>query len=131
MESIIMAAVGAVGGVVFFKVNGNQYRCRGDVKIRWGGNVREDVTGADGQDHGWLEKPTPSGFDLTLTDSGDLSLATLMAITGATATLELNTGKVYVTENTRQVGELEHDAMEGKIPIKFGCSTIIEQLTGS
>ncbi len=121
-----MAAVGAIGGVVFFRVNGSQYRVRGDVKIRWGGNTREDVTGADGQDHGWITKPMPRGFDLTISDSGDLSLQQLQAIEGATATLELNNGKVYVAENARNTGEIELDAMEGKVPVKFGCSTFVE-----
>src|SRR4051794_35016885 len=91
-----MAASGAIGGVVFFRINGTQYRCRGDVKIHFGGLVREDVTGADGDDHGFLEKPTPRGFEVTISDSGDLTLGSLRAIVGATATIELNNGKVYV-----------------------------------
>ena len=122
-----MAAVGAIGGVIFFRLNGTQYRCRGDVKIRWGGVTREDVQGADNTDHGWIEKPEPRGFDLTISDSGDLSLAALASVTGATATLEADTGKVYVFDNARQSGDgLELDMMEGKLPIKFGCSTITE-----
>ncbi len=124
-----MAATGAIGGVANISIDGVNYALRGDLKIRWGGRVREDVTGADAQDHGWIEKPTPCGFDLTMSDSAGLSMAQLQAITGATATLEMNTGKVYVGSNTRQTGELELDAMEGKVPIKFGCSyPIVEVL---
>lgn len=121
-----MAAVGAIGGVVYYSSDGIPYSVRGDVKIRWGGMVREPVTGADGQDHGDTIKPTPQGFDLTISDSGQLTLGGLQAIVGQTATIELVNGKVYVGQNTRNIGELELDAIEGKVPAKFACSQLIE-----
>ena len=120
-----MAAIGASGGIALLKINGTQYQLRGSFKVRIGGIQRSGIAGADGV-HGWNEKYEVPGYDADIGDSGGLSLQMLQAITGATITLELHSGKAYALHDAFLEGPLELDGVEGKFSAKFGGSRLLE-----
>ena len=85
-------------GIIQFKINGEVYDVKGDVEYSPGLPAREAIIGQDGV-HGYNEKVTVPFCELTLTDSGDISLEALGGIVDATLTLALANGKTFVLRN--------------------------------
>ena len=108
-----------VGGVAYLKVGGRQVSLRGSITVRVGGPVRTVVLGADRSVHGHTEAWSAWGFDIEITDYGDLALQDIQAITDETVTLELGNGKTYVLSGAFYAGEMSLNASEGTAPIKF------------
>ena len=81
-----------VGGVIALRVNGVQYRCKGNVEYSINPFERSLVIGQDGA-HGYMEKPRVQYIQATLTDVSDLDTRALMDQTAATVALELSNGK--------------------------------------
>lgn len=82
-----------VGGVVELKIDGNQYRVKGNFTYGLGKNQREAIVGHDGV-HGYKELPTVPFIEGEITDAPELSLDRLANVTDATVTLSLANGKV-------------------------------------
>lgn len=107
-----------IAGVCYLKVDGTQYALRGGLTVSPDDVEREGVAGMDGV-HGYKETPRVPSIQADLTDTNGLSLSTLLAITDATITAELATGKVYVLRNAWTKGGHELDAGEGQVSVTF------------
>lgn len=111
-------AVGLIAGVVFLKVDGQQYQLRGNFKVQ-PNNLQN--TGIPGQDsvHGFMQKPVVPYVEGEISDSGGLSLQQIQGLTDSTVTAELQNGKTYILQNAWYSGDTVLDTVEGKIPVKF------------
>ena len=88
-----------IGGTAYFKVGGVAYNTRVGTRIKLGGPVRTPVMGADGQLHGWTTRYMPGEVTIVVSTGGQFSMATLLALTNTTCTLELGNGKTYVVSS--------------------------------
>lgn len=113
-----MAAGHRIAGTAYLKVDGVQYALKGGLTISPDPVEREGIAGMDGV-HGYSEKPRVPSIKCELSDSGGLSLEQLRAITDATVTAEVATGKVYVLTNAWTKAAHELDAADGKISVEF------------
>jgi len=107
-----------VAGVCYLKVDGTQYALRGSLTVSPDDIEREGVAGQDGV-HGYKETPRVPSISADISDTDGLSLEALRAITDATVTAELATGKVYVLRNAWTKAGHELDTTEGQVSVTF------------
>jgi Phage tail tube protein len=124
-----MAKCPSIGGVAILRVDGYQYRLRGELKVSPSLVEREAVVGQDSV-HGYIEKPRPPFISAKITDWGDVSLETLIAGCNVTVTAELQNGKVYVLRNAWLAQPPELDTAEGSFDVRwegFACEELPAQ----
>lgn len=107
-----------VGGILFLKINGVQYRAKGNFSYNIGKPKREAVVGADGV-HGYKEMPQTSFIEGEITDGKDLDLAALVTMDNVTATLEISNGKVIAVYEGWYAGEGTGNTEEGNIGLRI------------
>lgn len=107
-----------VGGIIFLKLDGRQYKAKGDFSYNLGKPMREAVVGADAV-HGYTERPQVAFVEGEITDSANLDLATLVQSDSTTVTLELANGKVIVLNQAWFAGEGTGNTAEGNIAVRF------------
>lgn len=107
-------------GIIFLKIDGEQYDAKGSFSYGMGKPMRESIVGADGI-HGYKEVPTVPFIEGELTDSKDLDMDKLASITEATITLELANGKVVALRGAFSANKdgLTGQTEEGNIPVRF------------
>lgn len=108
----------AIAGIAYLKANGKQYNLRGNLNISIGQFQRETVTGQDGV-HGYTEMPKAAFIEAELSDSGELSLEEIGAITDATITAELINGKVYLLQQAWCMMPPDLNAADGSMTVRF------------
>ncbi len=91
-------------GILYLKMNGEQYDAKGNFSYNLGKPKREAIVGADGI-HGYKEIPQVAFIEGELTDRSNLDLEKVLTLEGVTATLELSNGKVIVLRNSWYAGE--------------------------
>lgn len=114
-----------VGGIIFIKVDGNQYDAKGQFTYNLGVPKREAVMGQDSH-HGYKELPQEAYCEGEITDSGTLDVKALMSITGATVTIELANGKVAMFRNAYFSGDGNVQTEEGNISVRFTGESAME-----
>jgi Phage tail tube protein len=107
-----------IAGTIYFKIDGTQYAARGGFKVQPLSSKRSGIIGQDGP-HGFKQEALMPHIEGELSDLGSLSLMELGAIEGATITLELTNGKVYVLADASHVGESPIETSDGKVPVRF------------
>lgn len=107
-----------VGGIIFFKVDGQQYNAKGGFSYDIGEPQREGVVGHDGV-HGYKETPKIPYIEGEITDSPDMSLEDFQNITEATITLELANGKVISLREAWYAGDGVGNTEEGNVSLRF------------
>jgi len=107
-----------VGGIIFVRANGVQYRAKGSWSYNLGQPMREEVVGSDSV-HGFKETPQAPYISGAITDSSDLNMTELLNICDATVQLELSNGKIVVLEQAFFSGEGSASTEEGEIEAKF------------
>ena len=107
-----------VGGIIFVKVDGEQYDAKGDFTYNLGRPKRDPVIGSDGV-HGFRETPQVAFIEGEITDRGTLDLDALVTIEGATVTLELANGKVISLKDSWYASEGTGNTGEGNIAVRF------------
>ena len=107
-----------VGGILFFKVNGELFQAKGEFTYNINPVKREAVIGADGV-HGFKEEPKAPFIEGAITDSDELDLAKLQATRDATATIELANGKVIVIRDAWYAGDGDVKSSEGEIAVRI------------
>lgn len=108
----------AVGGTISFRVNGQVLRAKGDFTYNLGLPMRETVVGVDGV-HGYRVVYRAAFIEGTITDRGDLDVATLQQIEGATVQLDVANGKGVVLADAHYAGEGNVSTAEGEIGVRF------------
>lgn len=107
-----------VGGIIFVKVDGQQFRAKGEFEYNLGIGKKEAVVGSDGV-HGYKEDPQVGFIQGAITDESTLDVKALQSISDATVTLELGNGKVIVLKNAWYAEEGTIKTGEGEIPVRF------------
>jgi len=107
-----------VGGIIFIKVDGVQYRAKGNWSYNFGVAKREGVVGADGV-HGYKEMPQIPFIEGVITDDSEISAIDILKIKDATVTLELANGKVAVLKDAWFAGDGNMSTEEGEIEARF------------
>ncbi|MEQ8585155.1 MAG: phage tail tube protein [Thalassobaculaceae bacterium] len=113
-----MANPNRVAGTLFFKVDGTQYKAKGNFEYDLGAPKREAITGPDGV-HGYKEMPKAPYVTGAITNDGAVDLDTLFNLDGATVTLEQANGKTVVLENAWYAGDGKVTTEEGEVEIRF------------
>lgn len=124
-----MATRNRRAGIIYLRVDGEQYSAVGNFSYNLGAPKREGIPGADGM-HGFMDRVQTPYIEGEITDSRDLDLETLLAIEEATCTLELGNRKQvvlreawYAADGTGQTerGNIQF-RMEGMSAEELGAS---------
>lgn len=107
-----------VGGIIFVKVDGVQYRVKGSWTYNLGKAKREAVVGSDSV-HGYKELPQVPFIEGTITDDAAVSMEALLTVTGATIILELANGKVISLKDAWFAGDGNFTTEEGELEARF------------
>lgn len=107
-----------IGGILFLKVNGNQYQAKGAFTYNLGVPKKEMIVGSDGV-HGYKEMPQVAYIEGAITDSPDISITELRDLRDATVTLELANGKVISIESAIEASDGEVTSEEGEAQVRF------------
>ncbi len=106
------------GGIIQLQVDGELQDAKGNFTYNLGRPMREAIIGADAV-HGYKETPQVAFVEGEITDRGNLDLAKLVTLTGATVTLELANGKVIALRDAWYAGEGTGNTEEGNIAVRF------------
>lgn len=107
-----------IGGIIYVKVDGQQYKAKGNWTYNLGRGNKEGVAGNDAV-HGYTETPQVPFIEGTITDSAEISHISLIEINNAAVTLELANGKVISLEEAWFAGEGEGSSEAGEISARF------------
>ena len=107
-----------VAGTAFFSIDGVQYSLRGNLNVSLGEFERESVVGID-KYHGIKEMPRASFIECDLTDSPDIDLNTLEALTNVTVSVSLINGKTGVLRQATQVNPISLNVADGLFTVRF------------
>lgn len=107
-----------VGGILFFKVDGELFQAKGEFTYNINPVKRESVVGQDGI-HGFKEVPKIVFCEGSITDSDELDLEDFQAIRDATVTLELANGKVIQFRDAFYAADGDVTSSEGEIQVRF------------
>jgi hypothetical protein len=118
-----------IGGIATLYVDGATFQVRGDFTYRAHTINRETVTGVDAV-HGFKESPTAGFIAASISDLGSLTQAQLNKMVDVTVVAELNNGKRVTGRNMWQVGELETNAVEGQLTVRWEGAEVIEEAAG-
>lgn len=107
-----------IGGIIFFKVNGELLQAKGNFTYNIGVPKKEMVVGSD-QVHGFKEMPVVPFIEGAITDYQEMNLEAIQKIRDATVTLELANGKVIVLEEAVYAADGDASTEEGEVQCRF------------
>jgi hypothetical protein len=105
-------------GLIQLHINGETQDAKGSFSYNLGKPKREAIVGADGV-HGFKETPQVAFIEGAITDRGNLDLAALATLTGATVTLSLANDKVVVLRDAWHAGDGTVSTEEAEIAVRF------------
>lgn len=105
-------------GLIQVQVDGEVYDAKGSYGYNLGRSMREAIVGSDGV-HGFRETPQVAFIEGEITDRGSLDLDKLVNIEGATVTLSLANGKVFVLHDAWFASEGTVNTEEANIAVRF------------
>lgn len=123
-------AFGPTGGVAYLKVDGLQYTLRGQLKIQPNTIESDWIANQDGTVT-YMDKSVVPYMEMTLSDTGGLSLQQLSQIRNATVLAQLVNGKMYTLQQAGFWGAAEDDTEKGEVKAKFGGVACYETLSAS
>ena len=107
-----------IGGIMFLKIKGTQFRAKGNFTYNLGKPKREGIVGAD-EFHGYKETPQIPSIEGAITDSGDLKVEDILDLTEGRATLDLANGKTIVLRDCYYAGDGNITTEEGEIELRL------------
>lgn len=113
-----MANTNRRSGTIYLRIDGTQYDARGSYTYSLGPPKREAIVGPDGV-HGYKEMPQVPYIEGEIVDASDLDLAALQAVTEATVTLELATGKSVALRDAWYAADGTVGTEDANIQIRF------------
>jgi hypothetical protein len=120
-------ASNAIGGTAYLKIDGTQYKMRGNWKVAPNAVMRKGVAGMDGT-HGYSESYQVQYAEGDISDAGGLSIQALQNLTNNTVTLALVNGKTYVVVNAWYASPGELDVVQGQTTVRFEGMDVEEML---
>jgi len=121
----------AIAGSVDLTVNGTTYLMEGDCK--WSPNSwkKETQSGLD-RVHGYKKSPCAPFIEVSIRDSGGLTVADFGDMDGVTVTLVLANGKTVIGSGMWTVTPQEVDSAEGKFTVRLeGPTDSVTEVTAS
>lgn len=107
-----------VGGILFFKIDGQLFNAKGEFTYDIGVPKREAVVGVDAV-HGFKEEPKVPFIEGAITDTDETDLESLFNFRDGTATLELANGKVIVIREAFYAGDGTATSSEGEVTVRI------------
>ena len=107
-----------IGGTIFFKADGVQYKAKGNWTYNLGNPKREQIVGADGV-HGYSEKPQVPMIEGAITDDATLDVSLLQNLVDADVILELANGKTVAMDRSAYTADGDITTDEGEIQVRF------------
>lgn len=107
-----------IGGVLYFDVDGKRCAVRGNCTYSIGTASRESVVGQDGY-HGYKENPAAPYIQMDITQMMNTKVSDLQNARGVRCTLGLANGKTVTLVGATQMNQIEVDAIEGQMTIRF------------
>jgi hypothetical protein len=120
-------ASNAIGGTAYIKVDGTQYKMKGNWKVAPNAVMRKGVAGMDGT-HGYIEAYQVQYAEGDISDYGGLSIQALQNITSSTVTISLVNGKTYVVVSGWYASTGELDVVQGQTTVRFEGMDVTEML---
>ena len=108
-------AISERGGVASFYSDGALYEISGQITVKLGGITRTPKVASDGSVAGFVTKGMPPEITFDAIDGGQVSVATLKAIEGATVQIVMRNGKSYLLTQAFQIDDPEIKPSEGDI----------------
>lgn len=105
-------------GKLFFKINGTQYRAKGEFTYNLGVDKKTMIPGQDGV-HGYKTETVVPFIEGTITDGDDVDAKLLAQMGDETVTLELANGKVISLRSACFAADMDITTGEGEIPVRF------------
>lgn len=107
-----------VAGECFVKVDSRQLSVRGTLTISPNIITRTPISGLDGF-HGYQSVYRAPYIEVECTNRSQFPLTDIMGITDATVTAETEIGETWVLRSAFQSGDLEYNAADGTVTIRF------------
>jgi hypothetical protein len=107
-----------IGGVIAFKIGGEQYSAKGSFSYNIGVPKKEMVVGSDAV-HGFKETPQVPYIEGAITDNDGLDLEALQRLRDVTVTCDLANGKTVSIEQSVYAADGVVTTEEGEIEIRF------------
>lgn len=108
-----------IGGVGSIKVDGRQLSVRGTLTISPNEETRSGVGGPDGT-HGYISENHVPYIEAEISNRpAFFSMDELRRITDSTVVAQLGAGEVWTLRNAWQAGDLELNALDGTLTVRF------------
>lgn len=105
-------------GLIQVKINGEIFDAKGNWTYNLGRPKRDAMKGVD-RVHGFKEEVQVPFIEGEITDRGNLDVAALVSITGATVTIDLANGKVVSLTEAWFAGDGNIQTEEANIAVRF------------
>ncbi|HAX5205293.1 TPA: phage tail protein [Escherichia coli] len=115
----------AIAGTCTVTVDGMSVNVAGSFRYSVGEKERETLTGMSGV-HGFKESYKAPYIEMTVRDSGSLSLADFAGYTDVTVAAYLVNGKTVIGQNMWLVGRIEMDNNDATFTARFEGTTVTE-----
>lgn len=114
-----------VRGMIFFKIDNNQYSVRGDCTYKISGFQNQTYANLDGS-MAIGGAPLLGYIECTVNNYQSTDVASLQGMEGVTVTYEPGNGKIVTAKDAVQVGECEVNAEEGTMTLRFESDSVQE-----
>ena len=114
-----------LAGIATISADGKSYMLAGDLAYGVSSVSRETMVGQD-KVQGYSEKPHPGFISGTLRDAGDLSVASINAMTNVTVVCELANGKTIVGRNMWSIDTQEVKTTDATIDVRWESYSVEE-----
>lgn len=105
-------------GKIFLRINGTQYRAKGDFTYNLGVDKKTMIAGTDGV-HGYKSETVIPFIEGVITDGDDMDVKALAGMADTLVTLELANGKTIALRNAVFAADADISTGEGEIPVRF------------
>jgi hypothetical protein len=119
-----------IAGIAQAVIDGVTQQLEGSLKYSVSVVKRESMLGKDGY-HGVKELPVAPFMEMSLRDSGGLSLANFNAMRNSTVVVTLANGKIVTGRNMAAVDVQEVDTEDAKFTVKFEGPQVTEQIVSA
>lgn len=106
------------GGVTYLFIDGSAVNVVGDVTAKYNQVTRESLKGLDSV-HGYSELPEAPSISFTMRSQGSVSVLALNQLIASTIKVQFANGSSVIYNNAWFVGDLEQDAKEATVKVKF------------
>lgn len=120
-----MADTQRVAGTAYAYRDGKQMPLGGSMTVSPNTVTREGVSGLSGP-QGYTERPRTPFIEGDFVLTADLSLKEIQDFRDGVITVELANGKRYTLEGAFFAGDVEADASEGTVPLRFEGTSCTE-----